>query len=89
MGSRARRPAAESLPHGQHPRAHVLVGRQRSATVAPRRALERATIAQIRGRLVAAGLATDAEIEQHLTNLATGLLDAATSPMITAWGRKP
>ena len=51
--------------------------------------LERATIAQIRGRLVAAGLATVAEIEQHLANLSTGLLDAATSPMITAWGRKP
>jgi SAM-dependent methyltransferase len=51
--------------------------------------LERATIAQIRGRLVAAGLATDAEIEQHLGNLSTGLLDAATSPMITAWGRRP
>jgi SAM-dependent methyltransferase len=51
--------------------------------------LERATIAQIRGRLVAAGLATDAEIEQHLLNLSTGLLDAATSPMITAWGRRP
>jgi SAM-dependent methyltransferase len=51
--------------------------------------LERATIAQIRGRLVAAGLATDAEIDQHLEDLATGLLDAATSPMITAWGRRP
>ncbi len=51
--------------------------------------LERATIAQIRGRLVAAGLATVAEIEQHLANLATGLVDAATSPMITAWGRTP
>jgi hypothetical protein len=49
--------------------------------------LERATIAQVRGRLLAAGLATDAEIEQHLANLATGLIDAATSPMITAWGR--
>jgi ubiquinone/menaquinone biosynthesis C-methylase UbiE len=51
--------------------------------------LERATIAQIRGRLVTAGLTTDTEIEQHLVNLSTGSLDAATSPMITAWGRKP
>ena len=53
------------------------------------RELERATIDQIRGLLVAAGLATDAEIERHLTNIATGQLDLATSPMISAWGRKP
>jgi len=52
-------------------------------------ALERATVEQIRGRLVGAGLATDAEIEQHLAHLAAGVLDVATSPMITAWGRKP
>jgi SAM-dependent methyltransferase len=52
-------------------------------------ALERATVAQIRGRLLAAGLATDAEIEQHLANLDAGLLDPATSPLITARGRRP
>jgi SAM-dependent methyltransferase len=51
--------------------------------------LERATTQQIRGRLVAAGLATDEEIEQHLDNLSRGLVDLATSPMITAWGRRP
>ena len=51
--------------------------------------LERATIQQIRGRLLAAGLATEEEIEQHLANLSTGLLDVATSPLITAWGRRP
>ena len=53
------------------------------------RDLERATIAQIRGRLVAAGLATDREIDQHLANLSAGLIDAATSPLVSAWGRKP
>ncbi len=52
-------------------------------------ALERATVEQIRDRLVAAGIATDAEIEQHLANLATGALDLATSPMVSAWGRRP
>jgi SAM-dependent methyltransferase len=52
--------------------------------------LERATTEQIRGQLLAAGLASDEEIEQHLDNLSTGrLLDLATSPMVTAWGRRP
>ena len=51
--------------------------------------LERATVEQIRDRLVAAGIATDAEIDRHLANVATGLLDLATSPMVSAWGRKP
>ena len=51
--------------------------------------LEQATIAQIRGQLVTAGLATDAEIDEHLANVATGALDLATSPMVSAWGRKP
>ncbi|NJC72317.1 methyltransferase domain-containing protein [Planosporangium thailandense] len=51
--------------------------------------LEKATVAQIRARLVAAGLATDDEIDQHLANVEAGLLDLATSPMISAWGRRP
>jgi SAM-dependent methyltransferase len=52
--------------------------------------LERATTRQVRNRLLAAGLATAEEIEQHLENLARGRLpDLAVSPMITAWGRKP
>jgi len=51
--------------------------------------LERATTEQIRDRLLAAGLATAEEIEQHLANLSDGLVDLATSPMVTAWGRKP
>ncbi|MFJ9735282.1 methyltransferase domain-containing protein [Streptomyces sp. NPDC101171] len=51
-------------------------------------ALESATVRQIRGRLVAAGLATDEEIDRHLANVRTGGMDLATAPMISAWGRK-
>lgn len=51
--------------------------------------LERATIEQLRRQLVAAGLATAADIDRHLANVASGVLDLATSPMITAWGRRP
>lgn len=51
--------------------------------------LEQATVTQIRDRLVSAGLATDEEIDQHLDNVEAGLLDLATSPLISAWGRKP
>ncbi|SCL35216.1 Methyltransferase domain-containing protein [Micromonospora rhizosphaerae] len=51
--------------------------------------LEQATVTQIRDRLVAAGLATNEEVDRHLDNVAAGLLDLATSPMISAWGRKP
>ena len=52
-------------------------------------ALEIATVQQIRGGLVAAGLATEAEIEQHLADVASGLLDLATAPLVSAWGRAP
>lgn len=51
--------------------------------------LERATTEQVRDRLLTAGLATAHEIDQHLANLSAGLLDPATSPMVTAWGRRP
>lgn len=50
--------------------------------------LEAATVEHVRDQLLAAGLATDEEIERHLANVATGELDLATAPMITAWGRK-
>jgi SAM-dependent methyltransferase len=50
--------------------------------------LERATTEQIRDRLLDSGLATAQEIDQHLANLSGGPLDLATSPMITAWGRR-
>jgi SAM-dependent methyltransferase len=51
--------------------------------------LERATVEQIRGALVESGIATDAELEQHLHNVTAGSLDLATSPLVSAWGRKP
>jgi SAM-dependent methyltransferase len=51
-------------------------------------ALESATVRQIRDRLVTAGLATDEEIDRHLANVASGTMDLATAPMISAWGYK-
>ncbi|MBM9506539.1 methyltransferase domain-containing protein [Actinacidiphila acididurans] len=51
--------------------------------------LEAATVRQVRGRLVAAGLATDEEIDRHLADVTAGRLDLTTSPMISAWGRRP
>ncbi len=51
--------------------------------------LEIATVAQIRDRLVAGGIASDAEIDRHLANVAAGRVpDLATSPMVTARGRR-
>ncbi|MFI5974447.1 methyltransferase [Streptomyces sp. NPDC051452] len=54
----------------------------------PCTALEAATVRQIRDRLVAAGLATDEEIDRHLTAVEKGHMDLATAPMISAWGKK-
>jgi ubiquinone/menaquinone biosynthesis C-methylase UbiE len=51
-------------------------------------ALESATIRQVRDQLVSAGLATNEEIDRHLSNVASGTMDLATAPMISAWGRK-
>lgn len=51
--------------------------------------LEDATVRQIRHRLVGNGIATDEKIDRHLANVATGRLDLATAPMISAWGRRP
>lgn len=52
-------------------------------------ALELATVQQIRDRLITAGLATESDIAEHLSNVASGELDLATAPLISAWGRKP
>jgi SAM-dependent methyltransferase len=46
--------------------------------------LERASVEHVRDQLVAHGLATAAEIDQHLAAVTRGALDLATSPMITA-----
>lgn len=51
--------------------------------------LEAATVRQIRAGLISQGLATADEIDQHLANVATGQLDLATAPMISARGRRP
>jgi SAM-dependent methyltransferase len=51
--------------------------------------LERATVEQVRDAMIAAGLATEDEVNRHLLNVSSGRLDLATSPMISAWGRKP
>jgi len=51
--------------------------------------LETATVRQVRDRLVAGSIATDAEIDENLANVAAGGLDLATAPLISAWGRKP
>jgi hypothetical protein len=46
--------------------------------------LEAATLHHVRDQLLAAELATPAEIETHLTNLTRGNLDLILAPMITA-----
>ncbi|MEU5432001.1 methyltransferase domain-containing protein [Streptomyces sp. NPDC020719] len=51
--------------------------------------LEDATVRQVRHLLVGQGLATDEEIDRHLSNVTAGRLDLATAPMISAWGRRP
>lgn len=52
-------------------------------------ALETSTIQQLRADLVTANLATDAEIDRHLANVAASTMDIAAAPLISAWGRKP
>jgi SAM-dependent methyltransferase len=50
---------------------------------------QRTIIERQRDRLVGAGLATDAEIEQHLADIEAGRVDMASFPVVSAWGRKP
>ena len=51
--------------------------------------LERATVEQIADRLVDSGLATRHDIDRHLSNVVSGRLDLATSPMVSARARRP
>jgi hypothetical protein len=51
--------------------------------------LEASTIRHVRGELLAAGLAGDAEIEAHLAAIDAGELDLTLAPLISAWGRRP
>ncbi|MFG2140949.1 methyltransferase [Streptomyces sp. NPDC048650] len=53
------------------------------------RELEAATVRQLREKLVAGGLATSAEIDDHLAHLREQELDVTTAPLITCWGRRP
>ena len=43
----------------------------------------------MRGELLAAGLADDAEIDAHLAAIDAGELDLTLAPLISAWGRRP
>jgi SAM-dependent methyltransferase len=51
--------------------------------------LEAATVRMVRGELIAAGLADDAEIDAHLAAVDGGELDLTLAPLISAWGRRP
>lgn len=51
--------------------------------------LEVATMNMIRDELLGNGIATLAEIEQHLDNVRSGRLDLSQPPMISVRGRKP
>jgi SAM-dependent methyltransferase len=51
--------------------------------------LEAATIRHVRGELLAADLADDAEIDAHLAAIHAGELDLTLAPLISAWGRRP
>ena len=46
-------------------------------------------IEHVRGELLAAGLADDAEIDAHLAAIDAGQLDLTLAPLISAWGRRP
>ncbi|WKU05530.1 methyltransferase domain-containing protein [Micromonospora sp. HUAS LYJ1] len=50
--------------------------------------LEAATVRMVRPELLAAGLATDAEIDAHLASVGAGDLDLTLAPLISAWGRR-
>ena len=51
--------------------------------------LEIATLNLIRDQLLDHGVATAAEIAQHLDTVAAGELDLAQPPMISCWGHRP
>ncbi|MFE0465024.1 class I SAM-dependent methyltransferase [Kitasatospora sp. NPDC058965] len=56
-------------------------------TSAACRALEAATVRQLRDRLVGPDLAA-ADLDQHLANLRGTELDVTTAPLVTCWGRR-
>jgi SAM-dependent methyltransferase len=50
--------------------------------------LEAATVAHVRAGLEDSGLVAAAEVDEHLANVAAGILDLATAPLVSAWGRR-
>jgi SAM-dependent methyltransferase len=50
--------------------------------------LQHTMIGRQRERLIAAGQVTEAELDQHLADIADGRLDLATFTVVSAWGRK-
>jgi hypothetical protein len=52
------------------------------------RRMQHTLIAHARPALVAAGLASAREIDQHLADLESTDLDIAVFPIVSAWGRK-
>jgi SAM-dependent methyltransferase len=50
--------------------------------------LELVTIQMIKDQLIAAGLFSESEINQHVENVGSGILDLTQPPLISAWGRK-
>jgi hypothetical protein len=51
--------------------------------------LEASTIRHMRGELLVAGLADDAELDARLAAIEAGELDLTLAPLISAWGRRP
>lgn len=49
---------------------------------------EAATIRHVRGELLAADLADNAEIDTHLAAVHAGTLDPTLAPLTSAWGRR-
>ncbi|MEV4532278.1 methyltransferase [Asanoa sp. NPDC049518] len=50
--------------------------------------LEAATVRMVRADLLAAGLASDSEIDAHLAAVEAGELDLTLAPLISTWGRR-
>ena len=50
--------------------------------------LERATVEQLRDRLISDAGITGDELDEHIANLSAGTIDVTTAPLITAWGRR-
>jgi hypothetical protein len=50
--------------------------------------LEAANVIQVRDELIASGHATAEELDAHLAAIASGHLDLATPPLVSAWGRR-